>query len=94
MSKYYNKNQHLFTASLRDGTTAVFAGKSWTYVSPSLEGSEDLIRAVNKGVLVRRADPIPVAAPVTVKRETDKKAAKKKVSRGRRKTVPSKVGVE
>lgn len=64
MAKYYNKTRTPLSATLRDGSTAYFAPKRWTKLTPAQEGAAAVIQLVKKGFLARRADAVP--APVEV----------------------------
>jgi len=67
MAKYYNKSQVALAVTLRSGKSSFLAGKAWTEISAAEEGSEDVIRAVRRGLILRSdigaADAALVPAP-------------------------------
>lgn len=53
MAKYFNTSNGPIAVELRNGKSASIPGKTWANIPSEQEGSEDLIRAVRKGFLVR-----------------------------------------
>lgn len=64
MAKYYNKSSGPLAVALRSGRPGLLAGKSWTEIPAEEEGSEDLIRALRKGFIVRYEAPAEGPAEV------------------------------
>lgn len=62
MAKYYNKSSGPLAVALRSGRPGFLAGKSWTEIPAEEEGSEDLVRALRKGFIVRYEVPVVAAA--------------------------------
>ena len=65
MAKYYNRSPGSLALTLKGGRAATLPGKAWTEISAEDEGSEDVIRALKRGLLTR-FDLEPVAAPPSV----------------------------
>ena len=65
MAKYYNKSPGSLALTLKGGRAATLPGKAWTEISAEDEGSEDVVRALKRGLLTR-FDLEPVAAPPSV----------------------------
>jgi hypothetical protein len=63
MAEYYNKSPVSLAVTLKSGGTAFLAGKAWTEVSADEEGSEDVIRAVQRGFIIRSTMPATALAP-------------------------------
>lgn len=55
MAKYFNTSKGSLAVVLRSGASASLPGKAWTVIPAHEEGSEDVIRAVKRGFLVRSA---------------------------------------
>jgi hypothetical protein len=65
MAEYYNKSPVSLAVTLKSGGTAFLAGKSWTEIPADEEGSEDVIRAVQRGFIIRSTMPAMTPAPVS-----------------------------
>lgn len=63
MAKYFNKGSSIAVV-LRRGDSATLYGKSWTELAPEDEGSEDLIRAIKAGLILRSTVDDEVTSPV------------------------------
>jgi hypothetical protein len=63
MPRYYNKTSGLLTVILADGSSTTVGSRKWLPVTKAQDGSSDLRKKMNKGFLVRRADPTPAPEP-------------------------------